>query len=431
MTGLPTSYKGKRADASAPQPSNDTLTTLEHLSTRFDLIVEASQIGLWDMTVVAGDPVNPRNEFWWSEHFRKMLGFAGERDFPNVLESWSSRLHPDDAGWVLEAFAAHLTDRTGRTPYDVEYRLRLKGGEYRWFRATGTTRRDRDGVPLRVAGALKDITDVKTMMNKIGEYASALGEHAARLGDVSQEMTAAAQTTAEQADATTAASRRVSQNVGTAAAAVAKMKASMEEVSRSVAKASAVAETGVKSADEANRSIQVLGASSLEIGKVVRVINSIAEQTNLLALNATIEAARAGAAGRGFSVVANEVKELAKETRLATDDIVKKIEAIRTDTEKAVVAIGGVTDTIMQVSELQETMAASIDGQLAATSEIARNVNLAADGSSDVADNMSIVSVAAKRTSSSASNTQGAAASLGDLSKGLSALLATGTNGGR
>ena len=123
----------------------------EFLQTRLDLLVKASSIGLWDMTVIAGDPVNPQNEFWWSDAFRQMLGFTDERDFPNVLDSWASRLHPDDKQWVLDAFAKHLTDRTGRTLYDVEYQLRLKSGEYRWFRATGTTLRDRQGVPLRVA----------------------------------------------------------------------------------------------------------------------------------------------------------------------------------------------------------------------------------------------------------------------------------------
>ena len=132
-----------------PVAQNDTHTAreLEQLATRFDLIVGASQIGLWDMTVVAGDPVNPKNEFWWSDHFRRMLGFSDERDFPNVLDSWSSRLHPTDADWVLKAFAAHLTDLTGKTPYDVEYQLRMKSGDYRWFRATGATLRDPIGTP--------------------------------------------------------------------------------------------------------------------------------------------------------------------------------------------------------------------------------------------------------------------------------------------
>ena len=81
-------------------------------------------------------------------------------------------------------------------------------------------------------------------------------------------------------------------------------------------------------ATNASVTINELGESSQEIGKVIRTITSIAQQTNLLALNATIEAARAGEAGKGFAVVANEVKELAKQTATATEDISEKIESI-------------------------------------------------------------------------------------------------------
>ena len=84
------------------------------LQTRFDLVNEASNEGLWDMSVIAGDPINPGNEFWWSNQFRIMLSYNDEKDFPNVLDSWSSKLHPEDKERVLKAFGAHLTDYTGR-----------------------------------------------------------------------------------------------------------------------------------------------------------------------------------------------------------------------------------------------------------------------------------------------------------------------------
>jgi PAS domain S-box-containing protein len=132
--------------------------TLETLLTRFDLAREMLQDGLWDMEVVAGDPVNPRNAFWWSDQFRRLLGYATVAEFPDVLDSWASKLHPDDAERTVKAFSAHITDRSGRTPYDVEYRLRCKDGAYRWFRALGQTKRLADGTPLRVVGALTDLT---------------------------------------------------------------------------------------------------------------------------------------------------------------------------------------------------------------------------------------------------------------------------------
>lgn len=138
------------ARASSAASSDDSETQL-------NLILAASKMGLWDMIVDAGNPVSPQNAFTWTPEFRAMLGFSDENDFPNVLESWSNRLHPDHHDITLDAFAAHLTDHTGNTEYDVEYMLKRKSGEYRWYRATGETTRDANGVPLRVVGVLRDI----------------------------------------------------------------------------------------------------------------------------------------------------------------------------------------------------------------------------------------------------------------------------------
>ncbi|WP_342416324.1 PAS domain-containing protein [Paenibacillus sp. FSL R10-2782] len=138
-----------------------------HTDIRLKLVTKAIEVGLWDMEVVAGDPVNPNNTFTWTDEFRSMLGYQSEKDFPNVLDSWASRLHPEDYDWVLAALADHLLDHTGKTPYDIQYRLKLKHGEYRWFRATGTTIRDEQGMPLRIAGALLDVHDQKIKSDEL------------------------------------------------------------------------------------------------------------------------------------------------------------------------------------------------------------------------------------------------------------------------
>jgi hypothetical protein len=101
--------------------------------TKLNLMTKATGIGLWDMNIVANDPVNPKNTFNWSDDFRRLIGFKNKKDFPNVLSSWSDRLHKDDKERTLKAFESHMLDKTGKTPYDLEYRLKRKNGEYGYF----------------------------------------------------------------------------------------------------------------------------------------------------------------------------------------------------------------------------------------------------------------------------------------------------------
>ena len=139
---------------------------------------------------------------------------------------------------------------------------------------------------------------------------------------------------------------------------------------------------------------------------MVRTITSIAEQTNLLALNATIEAARAGEAGKGFAVVANEVKELAQETARATEDIVRRVEAIQADTGGAVLAIGRIGEVIGQINDYQLTIASAVEEQTATTNEMSRSVAEAAGGSTEIAANITGVSTAAESTTQALGQTR-------------------------
>ena len=143
-----------------------------------------------------------------------------------------------------------------------------------------------------------------------------------------------------------------------------------------------------------NETVAKLGTVGQEIGNVVKVITSIAEQTNLLALNATIEAARAGEAGKGFAVVASEVKELAQETARATEDIARRVEAIQADTGGAVDAIGEIAAIIASINDYQTTIASAVEEQTATTNEMSRNVAEASAGSGEIAANIAGVSAA-------------------------------------
>jgi PAS domain S-box-containing protein len=145
--------------------TKNTIINNELQLTKNNLMIKATKIGLWDMEVLKEDTLNPANPFNYSDLFRHMLGFENEDDFPNIIGSWSGLLHPDDKERTLDAFAKHLFDVTGTTPYDIEYQLQKKNGEYAYFRATGETIRDKDGNPIRVAGSLSDLTEAKNILH--------------------------------------------------------------------------------------------------------------------------------------------------------------------------------------------------------------------------------------------------------------------------
>ncbi|MCL2075452.1 MAG: PAS domain-containing protein [Betaproteobacteria bacterium] len=136
---------------------------------KLTLAIKGGKMGLWDMRVVKDDPINPANIFNWSNELRHILGFSNEDDFPNMLSSWSDQLHPEDKGRTLDAFKQHLLDASGKTPYDIEYRLMKKDGEYGHYHAAGATIRDGDGNAVQTAGVLKDISEWKQMTEALND----------------------------------------------------------------------------------------------------------------------------------------------------------------------------------------------------------------------------------------------------------------------
>jgi len=267
-------------------------------------------------------------------------------------------------------------------------------------------------------------SEFHTAIQQIGNNASALVVAAEEFNKVSEQMSAGAEETAAQANVVSAASEQVANNVQTVATGADEMGASIKEIAKNTADATRVAATAVKTAETTNETISKLGQSSAEIGQVIKVITSIAQQTNLLALNATIEAARAGEAGKGFAVVANEVKELAKETAKATEDISRKIEAIQSDTKGAVEAIGQIGSVIVQISDIQNTIASAVEEQSATTNEISRNLAEAARGSSEITRNITGVAEAAHTTTAGAAETHKSAQSLEHMAAELQGLIA-------
>jgi len=265
--------------------------------------------------------------------------------------------------------------------------------------------------------------DLRQSMTRIAQSADTLASSAEELGAVSQQMAGNAEETATQVNVVSAASEQVSKNVTIVATGSEEMLTSIREISKNSSEAARIAKHAVSAADSTNRTIAKLGESSLEIGKVIKVITSIAQQTNLLALNATIEAARAGEAGKGFAVVANEVKELAKETAKATEEISQKIEAIQADTKGAVKAIGEISSIIAQINDISNTIASAVEEQTATTNEMGRNLAEASKGVNEIARNIAGVAAAAQNTSHGASDVQKAARALSEMAGQLQTLV--------
>ncbi len=276
----------------------------------------------------------------------------------------------------------------------------------------------------KMADGLRQFLQSLREHNRItAKNASELGGAAKRLTDVSLQMSSNAEETSAQATLVAGSSKTVTESAQTVATAVGEMTKSITEISSNATKASDMGKGAVQLTDSTNAIIAKLGRSTQEIGAVVKLITSIAAQTNLLALNATIEAARAGEAGRGFAVVANEVKELAKETAGATEDIGAKINAIRTDMEEAIKAIGNISDMIRRINDMQGIIATAVEEQSATSNEMSRSIAKAAAGSASISSNLEGVASAARNTSSGASELQTVAQRLSDMARELQELV--------
>ncbi|MGY1787596.1 methyl-accepting chemotaxis protein [Geodermatophilus sp. SYSU D00698] len=220
----------------------------------------------------------------------------------------------------------------------------------------------------------------------------------------------------DQTDAVVASAGEVAASVDTVATGSSQMETAIREIAHNAAEAARVAGQAVDVAETTTRTVGKLGDSSQEIATVVKLINGIAEQTNLLALNATIEAARAGEAGKGFAVVASEVKELAQETARATEDISRRVEAIQADTAGAVEAISRISAVIGEINDFQATIAAAVEEQTATTNEMNRNVAEAAGGSRDIATAIGGLAAGTQQTGARVADAQRAAAELARMS---------------
>jgi methyl-accepting chemotaxis protein len=275
------------------------------------------------------------------------------------------------------------------------------------------TSRDETG---QMATALNEAAEtVGAAFSTISTSADAVAAASNELKTTAAQIATSAEAASSRSGTVSTAAGEVSSNVATVAAGAEQMGASIREIAKNANDAARVATEAVSAAAAATTMVSRLGSSSAEIGNVVKVITSIAEQTNLLALNATIEAARAGEAGKGFAVVASEVKELAQETARATEDISRRVATISSDTAGAVSAIAEISAIIASIDDFQTTIAAAVEEQTATTNEMSRSVSEAANGSVDIATSITGVSDATSSTTLALVNSRSAIIDLATL----------------
>lgn len=373
-------------------------------------------VGLWDAVLVNEDAMNPQSKWTWTNEFRRLLGYSGEHDFPNVVGSWADKLHPEDAAPTFAAFNGALKSRGKGAAYNVIYRLKMKDGSYRWFRATGGIVHDTTGRAVRACGSLVDIHESVLAEQAATKRVQMIEQLTARFDaevslllntfqTTSQDLQAAAKQLAGAAKKTSDESAVVVSTVEEAAANISAVASSSEELGASVGEIGRQVELSAElskgSVSEARATANImaeLSAVASGIGNVVDLISGLAGQTNLLALNATIEAARAGESGKGFAVVASEVKQLASQTASATSEISTKVAAIQNATTRAASAIEGILKTIGQVNDAITSIASAVEEQGTATGEIVRSISQVSDGTHAVTENISHVSQAASET---------------------------------
>jgi methyl-accepting chemotaxis protein len=251
---------------------------------------------------------------------------------------------------------------------------------------------------------------------EVGNIAATVSSLATELKASATSMTQTAQATQRVSDQAASASDAASSHVQSVASTSGVLSSSLNEIAGEVHESSRIAAAAVEQAQQTDARVNELSQAAGRIGDVVKLITAIAEQTNLLALNATIEAARAGEAGRGFAVVASEVKALAVQTANATGEITTQISGMQTATEDSVAAIKAIGATIDRVAAIASKIATAVGRQDAATQEISRNAHEAATETAQVVTNIAEANRGIAATGSASSEVLTSAGTLAESS---------------
>lgn len=254
---------------------------------------------------------------------------------------------------------------------------------------------------------------------EVGGSIQNLAVAAERLQGAARTMENTAREAQEASSSVASASEETSANAATVASATEEMTASAQEISHQITDVAAKANQASTNASRTSKEVDQLNSLVTNIGEVVVAIKDIAEQTNLLALNATIEAARAGEAGKGFAVVADEVKKLANETAKKTEEIENRITEIQGATGSAVRAMQEIITNIEDIDASSAGTAGAVEEQNAVIAEITRNISEVSEASQQVSNVIGNVQVAASETGNAAQMLNASADDIAQLADGL------------
>ncbi len=255
-------------------------------------------------------------------------------------------------------------------------------------------------------------TSIMGIVDRLGHSAHALGQSA-------QELTSDASETSQRSGLVASSMDVTSANIQSVAGATEEMAASSHAIADQAERAATAAANAAEKANETTRVVQDMNSAADRIGDAIQMITQITSQTNLLALNATIEAARAGEAGRGFSIVASEVKALAQQTARATEEISKQVKGVQEATAHAADSIMSIAEAVWNLRDISNAISESVSQQTAAVGEISRSTAEVATSTSEISDSIVQVNATANATGTRAQAALDEARRLGDQALAL------------